>query len=104
MNVSIQTRERIFVGFILPKKKKRIFSDIENVISIPTALLFSKHGVLTEYWIQSFECFKEKNYLKNEEVTCKCCKLFWRNLKGLSPKETVLLSDYNNFFFENQKL
>ena len=99
MNVSIQTRERIFVGFILPKKKKRLFSDIENVISIPTALLFSKHGVLTEYWIQSFECFKEKNYLKNEEVTCKCCKLFWRNLKGLSPKETVLLSDYNNFFF-----
>ena len=79
----------------ITKKEKGLFSDIENLISRSTALLFSRHGVSTEYWIQSYECFKAKNNLQTKDLACKCCKLFWRRFRGLSPKKTVLLSDYN---------
>ena len=58
----------------------------------------------TEYWIQSYECFKAKNNLQTKDLACKCCKLFWRSFRGLSPKETVLLSDYNKMFKKNSKV
>ena len=58
----------------------------------------------TEYWIQSYECFKAKNNLQTKDLACKCCKLFWRSFRGLSAKEAVLLSDHNKIFKKKSKV
>ena len=95
--------ENTFLGFISPPKRNSVPSENCSNLLVPSALLFKANDRLMDYSMQSWECYIKKNELRCKTDVCKMCKSFWRNFRGLVPKQTILMSDHNKSIKKNKK-
>ena len=86
-------RQDSLLGFFLKSTRKTKINKTVDAALIPLALLYKAKHDVNSYWIQSFDCVLNKKECLLTE-SCKICKLFWRNFRGLSPGPTISLKEH----------